>query len=114
MNKIFILALILAALSGCGYSATNSEVIGQVKKVMHNTPLICPDYNDADVSLGVMRNGTGSMSTQDQWYYIPDARLLDEFKKANESGSLVKITYSVKRVSLCVSDHQVTAIEVLK
>ena len=43
------LAVLVAALSlaACGYSSRDSELIGQVKKVVRNTPIICSEYEDA-------------------------------------------------------------------
>ncbi len=101
-------------LSGCGYSARNNEMIGQIKKVVHNTPLICPDYDDADISLGVLRGGVGSMSSQDIWIYVPDKANYETLKKANESGALVKVGYSERRLTFCVPDHWVDSVEIVK
>jgi hypothetical protein len=101
-------------LTGCGYSSMQNETIGQVKKVVKNTPLICPDYVDADVSLGVMRNGVGSMSTEDLWFYVPDEQARQTLAQAAQTGALVKITYDVKRVTFCVSDHFVSKVELVK
>lgn len=103
----------LILLTGCGYSATNSQMIGQIKKVMHNTPLICRDFDDLDLSLGVMRNGTGSMSSQDVWINLTPELLV----KANhyfDTGSLVKITYNTERLVFCVNSRTATNIEEIK
>jgi hypothetical protein len=111
-SSILILALVL--LTGCGYSSTNNELVGQVKKVVHQTPLICPNRVDADVSLGVMRNGVGSMSTQDVWLTIDDSSLIPILMKAAETGQPVKITYDEKRVTFCKNDHLVTKAELTR
>jgi hypothetical protein len=113
-RNIILAALGGLVLSGCGYSACDNDMIGQVKKVVHNTPLICPDYNGADISLGVMRNGVGSMSTEDVWVTVPDRYLFDALKNASASGAVVKITFDVKRLTICIDDHIVTGVEVLK
>ena len=87
---------------------------GQVKRVAHMTPLICPIHDRVDVSMGVMRGGVGSMSTQDLWLYIPDpddARLL---KQAAQTGQLVEISYDTARLRFCVDEETVTHVELLK
>lgn len=106
--------LIILFVVGCGYSARENEMIGQVKKVVKNTPIICSDYLDADISLGVLRNGVGSMSTQDIWVSVIDKTDFDTLKKANETGALVKITYDVKRWTWCVDKHIITKVEIIK
>lgn len=108
-----ILVLVLLLATACGYSSKDNEMIGQVKKVMKNTPLICPDYKDADISLGVIRNGVGSMSSQDIWVYVPDDLNFKILTEANQTGKLVKIKYDIKRLQFCVGDHQVTSVELV-
>jgi hypothetical protein len=107
-------ALVMAAalLAGCGYTSRGNDMIGQAKKVNHNTPLICPDFDDVDISLGVMQNGVGSMSTQDVWLYVPDRRDYQTLKEAVQKGAIVKITYDVQRVAFCVEQHIVTGVQV--
>lgn len=104
----------LLLFSGCGFSSRNTELVGQVKKVVGHTPIICPDYNSVDVSLGVMRNGVGSMSTQDVWLYVSSDTQTAILKHATENGLLVKVTYNEKRLTWCVPDKWVTSVEVLK
>lgn len=108
------LLIILLFISGCGYSSRQNEAIGQVKKVVSNTPLICNDYNDVDISLGVMVKGVGSMSSQDMWFYVPNQNDINILKKANESGKLVKFTYDTKRFRWCVDERQLTHVEILE
>lgn len=98
-------------LTGCGQASVNNELVGQVKRVVNRTPLICPNRSDVDVSLGVFKNGTGSMSTRDMWLTVQNQ---DDVKKLNTlaaSGALVKITYDVERLVLCPEDHWVTKVE---
>lgn len=104
----------LALLVSCGYSSVDSELMGQVKKVVNNTPLICPRYASADISLGVMRNGVGSMSTADVWVYVPNPTDIDILKRAAETGELVKVKYDVARVVICTEDHVVSKVEIVK
>ena len=110
--KMFIAAALAASLVGCGYSARDTEVVGQVKRVMHNTPLICDDYQDIDLSLGVIRNGTGSASKEDVWIIVSKADA-DTAKKAAESGQLVKVTYDTKRATWCAYDRVASSIKLI-
>jgi hypothetical protein len=76
--------------------------------------MFCDDRIDADISLGVMRKGVGSMSTQDALVYVPsdaDAKILTA---AAESGQLVKIKYDEQRFSLCKPLVVVRAVTVLE
>lgn len=112
--KKFLFVLPCIFLAGCfGNSASDSTLIGQVKKVKHVTPLICDDRYDVDVSLGVMRNGVGSMSTQDMWLTIP-AEQVAAFKAAADSGAPVQITYDTPRMVWCWQDEWATAITLIK
>lgn len=108
MKKLFVVIMLIA---GCGYSARNNEMMGQVKKVHHNTPIICRDYDSADVSLGVMRNGVGSMSTQDVEITIQSNEQLQLLQQATKSGKLVKITYDERRLTLCRPEIKVISVE---
>jgi len=112
MNKIALVAL-LCTTAACGYSSKDNELTGQVKKVHNQTPIICGDYVAADVSLGVMRNGVGSMSAEDVILYVPNADDAAALKKAADTGQLVKVTYDVKRLVLCVPEKQVKHVELL-
>ena len=105
--------LLSLVLTSCGYSARDTEAVGQVKRVMNNTPMFCSDFIDVDLSLGVIRNGVGSVSTQDIWIVVSksDAEIL---KKANEEGQLVKIVYDQQRFSWCTEGRIGTKVEVLK
>lgn len=111
MKQIVLIAFIF---SRCGYVARDSEMIGQVKKVYNRTQILCPDWIGADISLGVMRNGVGSMSHEDNDVLVTsktDAALL---KSAADNGQIVKITYDSYRFYLCVPERVVTKIEILK
>lgn len=113
MKKLVLLTL-TSMLAGCGYSSKDNEMIGQVKKVAHATPLICGDYDAADISLGVMRNGVGSMSHEDAWVLVQDKRDVETLKTAADTGQIVKLTYDDRRVAFCVPDYWVTKVEVVK
>lgn len=99
---------------GCGRSSSDNEMTGQVKRVKRNTPILCQTYFDADISMGVFRNGVGSASQGDVWVYIPSLEDYNKLKAASASGAIVKITYDVHRVVFCVEDHWVTSVEEIK
>ncbi len=103
------LGLLGVELGGCGYSSQQNELSGQVKKVTGVTPVFCPDRNDVYVSLGVMRNGVGSISNEDAHLAVGSKRDLGVLLRAAETGRLVKIRYDVERVQICGPDHIVTS-----
>lgn len=113
-NNLILILIVSMLTSACGYSSRSNEVIGQAKKIINQTPLLCADRTDGDLSLGVMRNGVGSMSTQDVWFTIPKAEDQALFKQASENGAIVKVTYDVARVVFCWSNHIVTKVELVK
>lgn len=114
MKLIGALALTLS-MQGClGDTSKDNELTGQVKKVQHHTPLILPNYNAADVSLGVVRNGVGSMSGQDLWLYVPNAADYETLSKAAESGAIVKLKYNVARCRFYVQKEEVTHVEIVQ
>jgi hypothetical protein len=113
MNKI-LLVVFAVSLSACGKSSMGSEMTGQVKRVNHSTPLICPEYYDADISMGVMRNGVGSMSTADEWMWVPDRTMYAKLKESAESGALVKVTYDIHRIAFCHEEAEITSVELVK
>lgn len=112
MRKI-IFILVMALVASCGYSSRDNEVVGQVKKIVHETPIFCYDQTNADLSLGVIRNGVGSMSTQDIWVYVSNADHEKILKQANESGKIVKVKYDVARSRLCSPNYLVTDVELV-
>lgn len=108
-----ISVLILSGLVGCGYSSRNNELTGQVKKVIHQTPIICPNRVDVDISLGVMRNGVGSMSSQDVYATVINESDVKLLEKAAEAGALVKLNYDQVRLTICNQLIQILKVEVL-
>ena len=112
MKKLLI-ALSALSLTACGYSSRDNEAVGQIKKIMFNTPIVCSDFYDVDLSLGVMRNGTGSMSTQDMWIVVSKSDLT-LLKQANETGDVVKITYDTQRVAICTDGKIASKVEIIK
>lgn len=114
MNRTLSILSIALLLSGCGYKSRDNVLTGQAKKAVHATPLICPDYAEVDISLGVLRNGVGSMSTQDIWMNVPDRRDFDLLQKAAAEGSIVKISYDQMRLVFCSNTFSVTHAELEK
>lgn len=116
--KFRALALLLLAvplLGGCwGYSATDNQLTGQIKRVASVTPILCGDRIDVDVSMGVMRNGMGSMSNQDIWLTVADPSLLDTLRRASVSGSIVTITYDTARFNVCWNNEELTGVTLTK
>lgn len=96
----------------CGWSGREIEGTGQVKKVRLSTPIACPDYHEVDISLGVMRNGVGSMSTHDMTLFVPE-NLVPEIKKAAETSTIVNFTYDERRVDWCVPRDRITKFHVV-
>lgn len=108
-----LFAAVATAATGCGYSSINNQTLGQPKRLHQETPLICGPFTDLDLSLGVMRNGVGSMSPHDELFYVPnkeDQVLLDQ---AIKDGKLVRITYDERRFQVCTQDYVITKVELL-
>jgi hypothetical protein len=111
---ISIIGLMLTT-SSCGYSSMNNESVGQVKSVRNVTPLFCPNYSLVDVSLGVMQNGTGSVSKQDVEFVVSDIESFNFLMIAQDSGKLVKIHHNDKRLVFCTDTSEfITKVEMLK
>lgn len=111
-RRIKLIVLVLAILSACGLSSSHNELEGQVKKVVRRTPFICPDYVEVDVSLGVLRNGVGSISKEDVQLYVADEHMAETLQRAAKSGSPVTIGYDVQRVALCRPSAKVISVMV--
>lgn len=118
MKKTIIASMLLMTLLSCGYSSVGNEAVGQVKKITKQTPVFCYNRIDVDVSLGVMRNGVGSMSTQDMWLTFESdedsSEQLKLLKKAAESGSIVKINYDEARTRFCTESKLLRSIEIVE
>jgi hypothetical protein len=107
-----ILAVLLVTVPGCsacGMSSRNNELTGQIKRVTRETPILCDDYDEIDVSLGVLRNGNGSVSKEDVNMTVNDHDV-PLLKRAAETGAIVKLTYDQRRVTFCTPKAQVTAV----
>jgi hypothetical protein len=114
-NAMFVLMLgATGCARTCGYTSRDNELIGQAKKIHHHTPIICPDFDDADISLGVMRNGVGSMSTQDMWLNVTNHADYDLLLKAIADGDIVKVRYDTYRATTCINENTITHVEIVK
>lgn len=112
----FLPLILLPLLVGClGHTSSDNELTGQVKRVQNKTPLLCPDYTHVDISLGVMRGGVGSMSTQDIWLWVKNPADIPALMKAAENGAIVKVKYSVARGRWfnCVEHEELDSVQVL-
>jgi hypothetical protein len=108
----FALALPLA---GClGHSSVDNETIGQVKKVQSVNPWVLPDYHRVDISLGVIRNGVGSVSKDDMLLYVPKDDDYEVLKHAAETGEIVKVKYNVARFYWYGELETITHAEIVK
>lgn len=112
-SELKALSLLIVLLVGCGYSSRGNEVVAQVKYVSNRTPLLCPDYISAGVSLGVTKNGVGSMSTHDQVLVVPDNVIAETLKRAQANVNLVKLVVDEKRLPICVPELQIVSAEIL-
>lgn len=110
MKNMLLLSWFIC-LTACGTSSSGNESVGQIKKVTNETPLICPDYTEVDVSLGVIRNGVGSMSKEDLILAIDNSErdTITKLKKAAEDGSIVKFNYDIRRIAPCWPDHRLAS-----
>lgn len=112
MKKLVFATLL--ALTACGYSHRNSEMTGQVKKLLNTTPILCANRTDVDVSLGVVRNGVGSMSSEDVIATVANASVLAVLKQAADTGAIVKVTYDTARMNFCWEDKEIVGAEIVK
>ena len=114
MRKLLIRLLFpfLIPVAACGYTAKGNELVGQVKKVTAETPILCGDYYEVDISLGVLRNGAGSMSKEDVILYVKNEADVPLLKRAAEEGFPVKVSYDIKRfpAGWCVPTSWLTSV----
>lgn len=81
---------------------------------MKQTPLFCSDRVDVDISLGMMRNGVGSMSTEDAIMWVPDKAEQELLEEAAATGALVKVTYNQFRFTFCKPWYEVKSVELVE
>lgn len=111
--KYRLLLLAATLLSGCGYSHRANELVGQPKSIESTTPLLCPDQHILHMSLGVMRNGSGSMSTQDIAINVPDAQLVPILQSVIEQGKLINAETNEARFRWCNEMIELVAFEII-
>lgn len=108
-----VMAVCALAFVGCGYSHRDNELVGQPKSVESTTPLICPDQHILHLSLGVMRHGVGSMSTEDVRINIPDDSMVLPLKTAVESGQLINARTNEARLRFCNEEKELVSFQVI-
>lgn len=108
------LALLALVTLGCGYSHLDNEVVGQPKSVESTTPLLCPNQHILHLSLGVMRHGVGSMSTEDIKINIPDDSLVAPLKKAVEAGKIISARTNEARLRWCNEEKELISFKVIE
>jgi hypothetical protein len=113
MNRT-LLPLLLLMLASCGYSHVNNELIGQPKSIEATTPIFCPNQNILHLSLGVMRNGVGSMSTEDVRISIPDDNLAIRLQPVVKAGKLINAQTNEARFRWCNEEKELVAFEIVE
>lgn len=115
MTKITCALALGLLLSGCdfGYSHQGNEVVGQPKSVETTTPLICPAQHILDLSLGVMRHGVGSMSTEDVLINIPDDASASRLEAVVREGKLISAQTNEARVRWCNEEKELVSFKVI-
>ncbi len=116
MNIRTILStIILTTFSfGCGYSSIDNELVAQPKRMHNETPIICGDRVDVDLSLGFMKDGVGSMSTHDTTMLVSNSKHRDILNEAIQTNKLVKVHYDERRIVFCGPEQIVTGVEIIK
>lgn len=109
MKKTLFGALLFCL--SCGYSDKDVTASGQVKAVSHKTPIVCPERDVVDISLGVMKNGVGSMSTHDMYLVVYDPAALATLKEAAKKSSIVDFTYNDARFRWCNETEELTSVK---
>lgn len=108
---LFLMTLTLAC-AGCGYASVGNDLVCQPKKIHHVTPIFCPTRDDVDVSMVVMVNGVGSMSTADMWLTVPNPWDRDALQRAIDTGKIVHIRYDEARFRWCDNEDLVANVTV--
>lgn len=112
MNRLLFL-LAFATLTACGYSHRDNELVGQPKAVEFATPIFCPDQHILHLSLGVMRHGVGSMSTEDVMINIPDDKLVPILESVVKQGKLISAQTNEARFRVCNEEKELVAFEII-
>ena len=111
----FLIGICLFCLMGClGYSSKNSESIIQPKSIQMQTPIICPEVPILHGSLGIIRNGRGSISNQDVDMVITNDQDKYKIQTAIDSGYFLNVKYNTKRMVVCNSEHILVDVEIVK
>lgn len=112
VGMLFCCYLVYAGLTT--YYAKDGEVVGQAKSLTLVTPFwssFCPPYYLLDISLGVLQNGAGSMSTGDLTFTILREADLPAIRQAVQAAALVKVRYDTRRLAACTEDYLATGFQ---
>lgn len=112
--RSFLIIAASALLSSCGKSSVDNVMVGQARRLMTKTPLICPNSYSADIFVdGVNTTDDDQWSRIHKWISIPDKEMYDQVKATVGTGAQVKITYDVRRFTYCTNEAMATQVEVL-
>lgn len=106
--------LLALTLTSCGYTSVNNVAVVQIKSLHNETPLLCFNYNWLDASLGVMRNGTGSVSTEDIRFQIMNENQREILQEAADAGKLARVTFRDRRFVFCTYSREITNVEIVE
>lgn len=112
--KVFLFAISMLGIGCSGYDQIDSKVVGQAKRYHHYNPIVCGGYDTVDISLGIVRNGVGSMSTEDVELTVWNQADAETLQKAAQESSLVELKYSVWRFAPCKESRVVQYAKILK
>lgn len=113
-RTIFSTILITCFTFGCGNSSVDNELVAQPKRMHNETPIICGDRVDVDLSMGFMKDGVGSMSTHDTTMLVGNYKHKEILDEAIQNNKLVKVRYDQRRVVMCGPDQIITNVEIIK
>jgi hypothetical protein len=101
----------------CGfntYLSRDGEVVGQAKSITRVTPFwsVCAPYYMLDVSVGVMVNGVGSLSTHDVGFTVADTWDVPAMLEAVQHAKIIRVRYDTRRLAACTEDNIATGFDV--
>ncbi len=108
------LCLMATGCDACGNSSVNNELVGQPKRLHNETPIVCENRVDLDISLGFMKDGVGSVSTHDTHMTVPNPKDVETLNRAINENKLVKVYYNEARFNWCWQDQVIIGVEVLE
>lgn len=103
MKHVLLGAALL--LSSCGNSATDIELTGQLKAAGVATNLICPDYFYLDMSMGVIKDGTGSVSKDDIFVTLYGRQEYKKYQELAKVGAIITVHANMRRAAFCTETY---------